>query len=271
MKLSLIWESNDHLLFDVINEDLAYWFVETSDRLGNKWNIADQITDVPLRSNDISKLISEINHAIDRVNAFFIKMKQQPINKPTNWFDQNQLNTLHKDWAQTRKLWPKLPEMLFKIDKSLFDCYQQMNCHIHLIEKASVYSLRDETNWRVNNPFKDTFFNWKQCHLSIEYPGHGRNAFEKFQNYDINLDDIEIDNCNWDNIDAYIQFDFRRPYNISPPEDFLAWCHEKSLVPHTHSIPLANLSDWQNNTTLSKEIFHKNMNITNNYAKLEII
>ena len=270
MKIQLTWKStNDILLFDAINCDLANWFVQTSQRLGNNYAVADIVTDGPRRSNGTEQLIQEISHAIQSVNKFLASMKQHTIKIPDNWCDQSQLNTLHKEWAHTRTLWPRLPNMLYKLDPVLFDNYQITNCHTHLIEKSFRYEFRDPTHWRVDNPFKDQQYDWETSHLWICYPGHGRSAFEKFENLDEDPNDIHIDNCNWDNIDAYVGIGLSRPYKQTPPPEFLSWCQDKNLVPHTHTIALANLTDWRSNLTQARTIFMNNIKIPNNYFSLE--
>lgn len=272
MQIELVWKkTQDRLLFDVINLDLTSWFVDISQRLGNCYGIADQKTDQPKRQQDTEKLILEITNDITQVNKFFVSMRQPEIALPNNWCDQTQLNHLHKKWAQTRKVWPQLPNMLYKLDKLLYDNYQEMNCHIHLIEDSFSYKFRDASNWRVNNVFKNNTYEWQVCHLAIAYPGHGRNAFEKFQNIDDELEDIEIDNCNWDNVDAFVSVNLGRPYQLTPPTEFLAWCQDKKLVPHTHTLPLANLSDWRNTLTLARTVFMNNIKIPNNYFSLALI
>jgi hypothetical protein len=272
MKIKLQWHlTQDYLLFDVINPELVEWFVLQSNHYGNDYANADMITDLPLRGDDPDILISEISQAIDYINIFLIKLKIPTFVKPNNWYDQNELNRLHKDWATSRKLFPRLPELLFKVNKTAFDCYQQTNCHIHLIEKSFLFSLRAKTTWRQPNPFKDQFYNWENCHLWITYPGHGREAFEKFQNLDDNLEDIEIDNCNWDNIDSFFRVTLRRPFQYDPPKEFLDWCKERKLVPHQNHIPLGNLCDWRNTLTPARVIMSKNIKIPNNLCSLSLI
>ena len=270
MKITATWsKTNDQLIFQSINDELSIWFVQQCQKLGNRFAIGTQVTDIPRRSQNTSTLISEIEHDVDRVNEFLPKIRQPRISKPTDWCDQDQLNNLHKAWARTREQVPHLPELLWKLDRSLYDCYQEMNCHIHLIETSFNYAFRDnETHWRVDNPFKDTFYDWQSCHLYISYPGHGRAAFEKFQSLD--KDVYQDDNCNWNMIDSYIGISLSRPYKTTPPSEFLSWCKIYDLVPHTYTLPLANLEDWQNNLSNSRNVVMNNVIIPDNHFSLEI-
>lgn len=93
---SLSWNSNERLVFDVINKDIATFFVETSEQLGNEWTIGDQVTDIPRRKHDVLRLIDEINLDVDRVNEFLTNTGHNIIKKPDNWFEQKQLNKLHR-------------------------------------------------------------------------------------------------------------------------------------------------------------------------------
>ena len=272
MQIKLTWKkTNDIVLFDVINEDVAQWFVACGNDLGsNRYSLGDQIID-QLRSADSTiNLIKEEKEYISMVNQGLSSLKMPLIKEPENYFDQKNLNTLHKDWAETREKWPKLTELFFKIDRNLYEAYQEMNCHIHQIERSFEYRFRDNTHWRTDNPFKYKRYDWEVCHLFIEYPGHGRHEFEKFQWMDTD-DDMARDNCNWDNIDSFIGINLVRPYHIDPPKEFLIWCEKENLVPWDYTLPLANVTNWRENLTKARQVFTENVTMKENYFTLEII
>jgi hypothetical protein len=272
MQLKLTWaRTQDFLLFDIINKDLAVWFVDQSQRLGNNYSSGNQVIDIIQQSADTERLIQEEIAYIDTVNEILTRLKLPVFNKPTNWYDQTELNTLHKDWANTRYTNPKLTELLYKIDKKFFEAYQEMNCHIHVIERSFKYRFRDPHHWSMDNPFKSNSYDWEVAHLYIEYPGHGRCAFEKFEWLDINDATMWNDNNNWTNIDSFLGMNLVRPHKLTPPEEFLAWCKEKNLVPLGYSIPLANLADWKDNLTTAKQLVTKNIKIKENSFSLELV
>ena len=272
MQIKLTWkETQDYLLFNAINPDLAQWFVQTGQQLGNHYSTGNQAIDTILRRSSTDKLIQEEINYIETVNKQLALLKMPVvIEMPSNWYDQTQLNKLHKDWGETRQKWPKLTELFYKIDPKVYEAYQEMNCHIHLIEDSFLYGFRDPGHWRVNNPFKDNSYDWETCHLYINYPGHGREAFEKFRNMDTH-DDIYRDNVNWDNVDSFIGVHLVRPYKETPPQEFLDWCKEKKLTPHTKILPLGNLVDWELNLTRARQVMTKNVIIKDNYFSLETI
>jgi hypothetical protein len=272
MKLKIVWSATqDEILFDVINEDLAGWFVEKSSTQGkNRYQVGDQIIDGLLFPSTTETFIEQEVEYVRTINEILTKLKLPTFESPTDWFDQAQLNKLHKDWAETRYQIPKLSELLYKIDKKYYDAYQEMNCHIHLIEQSFFYRFRDTTHWRIPNPFQNKFYEWEACHLYIEYPGHGRNAYEKFEWID-DGDDFDRDINNWDNIDSVLGMKLARPHKITPPQEFLDWCKQKQLVPHSYKLPLANVSDWRNQLARARNIVTKNVKIPDNYFSLEII
>lgn len=270
MRIKMTWrETGDTLLFDAINPELADWFVTTSQKLGNRYRRGDMVTDILLKSDDTTRLIQEEIDYIETVNQQLQTLKMPTFVMPDDWYDQKQLNRLHKDWAQTRSRWPKLTELFHKIDQRLFESYQEMNCHIHLIENSFHYRFRDPTHWRAPNPFKNEFYEWENSQLYINYPGHGREAFEKFKNMDTD-DDFEIDNINWDNIDSFLGLNLVRPYKLDPPKEFVEWCQGKNLVPHRDTLPLGNLVDWEKNLAQTRHLVTKNVTIQDNYFYLEI-
>lgn len=272
MKLLLKWHcTDDQLEFDIINQDLAIWFVEKSNTVGtNQYHCGDQVVDILRSKTSTDILISEEKNYIHIVNQALQKLKMPLFVEPNDYYDQMQLNKLHKDWARTREQWPKLTELFYKLDRELFEAYQEMNCHIHFIEKSFEYRFRDPSNWRIPNPFKDRAYDWEECHLFIDYPGHGRQAFEKFQCLDEGSD-LYLDDNNWDNIDAFVGIKLGRPYKVTPPMEFLHWCEQHGLVPHEYKLPLANLTDWKQNLTRARQVFTKNVTIKDNYFTLEII
>lgn len=272
MRLKLTWnETQDELLFDVVNQDLTTWFVEQSMSAGqNKYTLGDQVIDKIVKPCDTAILIEQEIEYINTVNDVLAKLKLPRFDLPTDWFDQQQLNKLHKDWAETRYKHPKLTELLYKIDKKYYEAYQEMNCHIHLIERSFQYRFRDNSHWRITNPFQNQMFEWQVCHLYLEYPGHGRNAYEKFQWMDDGADgDRDINN--WDNIDSFLGMNLVKPYRVEPPPEFVEWCNQQNLVPHGYTQPIANLVEWQKQLPQARNIVTKNVTIQDNYFSLQII
>jgi hypothetical protein len=159
---------------------------------------------------------------------------------------------------------------LYKLDKKYYEAYQEMNCHIHLIEQSFQYRFRDNTHWRVPNPFQNQIQQWQVCHLYLEYPGHGRNAYEQFQWMDDSAD-ASRDSNNWDNIDAFLGMNLVKPYRVDPPTEFLDWCKKQNLVPHGYTQPIANLVGWQKQLPSARNIVTKNVTIQDNYFSLAII
>jgi len=271
MKIKLTWhKTDDELFFDVANKEFVKWFVETSQEKGNNYSEGGQVIDGISFPRITQQRIDEQIKYIDTVNKALASLRMPLLSKPDNWYDQRQLNKLHKDWAQTEMKWPKLSELLYKMDKKIYEAFQEMNCHTHLIETSFVYSFRDQSNWRVLNPFKDQYIPWEFSNLYLIYPGHGRFSFEKFINLDV-YDDFWEDDCNWVNIDAYVGMCIRRPYRKTPPAEFLAWCKEKNIVPFDYTVPLGNLVDWENNLTMARQVVEKNVNISDNYFSLSLI
>jgi hypothetical protein len=273
MQLKMIWNStNDSIVFDVINKEVAQWFVATSNQFGNKYSVGTQIVDILNNPQSTDTLIEQEIAYINTVNQA-LKKYRIPIefDIPSNWYSQQQLNSLHKSWAQSRFKIPKLGEFLYKIDPTLHEAYQEMNCHIHFIENSFCYDFRDANNWRQANPFCNQTFDWHVCHLQIMYPGHGREAFEKFQVQD-DKDDWEIDNVNWTNIDGFFKLNLStRPYQTSPPQEFLDWCQQKGLTPCQPGLALANVHNWQDNLDNARQTVAKNVKIKDNYFALELI
>lgn len=272
MQLKLVWnDTEDSLIFDVVNEQLTQWFVQTSNTLGsNEYTVGTQIVDELSKPLDTEKLIQEEIDYITKVNVYLRRLKMPEFIFPTSWYSQSELNRLHKDWAEHRLKWPKMSEVFYKIDPELFGAYQEMNCHIHFIEKSFRYKFRDEKYWRTDNPFKKQSYQWAVSNLYLTYPGHGRFAFEKFENLDTD-NDMWRDDCNWDNIDPFLEMNLVRPYNTNPPTEFLEWCKANNLVPHGSSIPLANLHDWKNTLTQARQVATKNVKIPNNSFSLHLL
>lgn len=271
MYLELAWhQTNDRLFFDIIDQDLAEWFVTTSQNLGNQYKLGSEMIDLLSARKSTDDLIAEEIKFVSMVNDQLARLRMPVFTMPTNWYDQRQLNRLHKDWGESRIKWPRLSEMFYKIDPKLYTAYQEMNCHIHLIEESFDYTFRDGTNWRESNPFRDRSFEWQTSNLYIPYPGHGRFAFEKFLNMDV-YEDWERDNVNWDNVDALLGINLERPYRFDPPLEFVEWCQSNNLVPHNGTLPLGNLRNWQVEMCHGRQIMAKNAKIKDNWFSLQII
>jgi len=74
-------QTGDTLFFDIINLELAHWFVQTSQRLGNRYSLGDQVVDEIQRSD--RPLIDEEITYVNLVNQQLKKnSKCQLLNCP---------------------------------------------------------------------------------------------------------------------------------------------------------------------------------------------
>lgn len=271
MQFKITWSrTQDYILFDSLNDDLVEWFIVTNHKQNSKYQLADQVIDILMRSADTNTIIQEEQAYMHKVNEALKKLRLPIIREPTDWFDQQQLNRLHADWSETRFNMPKLSELFYHMDPDLYRAYQEMNCHIHLIERSFDYSFRAIQYWSLPNPFQHKWFEWQNSHLRMTYPGHGRQAFEQFEWMDDNEDMLRGMN-NWGNLDSFVDITLRRPYRMQPPEEFVAWCQQHDILPNHYHIPLANVHDWRNRLTEARHTLAKNVKLEENYFSLDIV
>jgi len=261
MKLRLAWtKTGDY--FDIVSThpELAEWYATKCKHYNSnfKTNVFSQDPD----PQNINATVEKIKNDLVQVNDILKKLRIETIDIPNNFFDQRDLNQLHRHWIHIDQNKPGLDNLLYRIDPKLFDAYNSLNMETHKLESSFNYVLRAVDHWKDPNPFTDHCFVPGIFNVSICYTDHGRNSWEKFINYESKPNDHEL--SNWQNIGSAISINLIKPYVSEFPKEFLKYCVEHTIKPVYSCIALGNLPDVES-LARAREIMNNNLTQQDNY------
>jgi hypothetical protein len=265
MTYRLTWsQTGDYFDVNPIDAELSAWFVDQCriHESGFKTNVF--ATD--RQTNTATALIEQSKLDLCAVNGLLDKF-QLPLLHIDDWFDQTQLNQLHKDWIALLRNNANIEHAMFNINEQVFDAFHRINRQVHSIESLFVYEMRCPSLWREPNPFMDRTFDTGVFNVSILYVDHGRNAKEKFVNFDDEPNDHEL--SPWCNIGANIEINLSRPYFTQQPTEFLDYCAKHGIAAQDDRLPFGNLVDCKSNLANARQVMNRNHILADNYLIIE--
>jgi hypothetical protein len=263
MLAKLIWESTgDEILFRVTFPDLFEYYLEQL----KKQNQNNFVCKKTKFSND---LILSLQNSIKSIK----KVKDKLPFCITNWdgdiLDQHYLNELHKDWVKTGIAYPKIISLL-RMMQNLDVDYRNINLDIHNLENSFVYKFvnYDKDPFQVTNIFGENVTGFNLDNIMLEFDNLGRSSWEKFKNWDDNINDTDTNN--YQMLGGAVEFVLRRPQVIHPPPEYVKWCQQHNTNPVGMSISLGNIVDLDKNLTNIRKILIRNTDEQTNQFFFEI-
>jgi hypothetical protein len=265
MNFKIYWtQTGDEFQIDSIDEELTSWYVEQCMIWDSKFT--SEVFSEDKKPTNVNGIIDLIRKNVIVVNKTLSKLKLSPLVLPNNFFDQFQINQLHKDWISLIRKHPKLETLLYKIDVKLFDSFHALNRQIHKLEESFCYRLRSRELRREINPFINRLFPTGVFNIELEYVDFGRSSFSKFVNFDPTPNDHEL--SQWMHIGENISINLVKPYQYEHPPEFITYCVTHSITPVTNKLPLGNLKDVDKTLTYAREVMNKNIILNNNYLRI---
>lgn len=212
---------------------------------------------------DIQRLV---NNLVD-VNAVFSKCGLPKLADPdSDWFDQDNLNTLHRDWVKVQHK-TRIVELLSKFPNDILTTFHDINNLIHDIEHSLVikYSNSQGTPWQMVNPFAPDILEFGTWQVELDYQNLGRSTYEKWLNYDQDVDNEDTNN--FTHIGGTVVFNISRPIQTSAPVSYLQWCQEKNVKPYGHKLPIGNFTC---SLGTLRTVFYRNVAVANNTIVFEL-
>ena len=258
MKLSWL-KTGDCLDIEVVNPALVdAWLPQLNSR-----NCFELTVPPTLVESHIKQLIDNLN----QVNAVMQRLGLAPLaDSASDWYNQDNLNTLHRDWVKIQHR-TKIVEFLSRFPNDTLDQFHAVNNLIHDIEHSLVikYSNNSRTPWQIPNPFNPDVLKFGTWQVELDYQNLGRSTYEKWLNYDQQIDDEDTNN--FTHIGGTVVFNISRPIYSSAPENYLAWCQSHRVQPYGNKLPLGNFG--QDLGTL-RTIFYRNVAVPNNTIVFEL-
>lgn len=288
MKFSLVFDSNDFIPFEVVeNHELFEFFVEKANK--EKHN---SFSDNQQVYNNCNRLLNEINWSLGKTNEvlFLLYGKNFPqCDNVVDYFDQSFLNKQHEQWVFSQKhvvdidklrwsdnvdqsrigymlhdVYPdhirkiKLAEAMIKLGY-IFP-YEEVNLTVHRLESFfnNDVEFKADEKWQVfDNPFVNNMISDnRRVNFSFGYTYVGRQYYNKWQYFDSHLECR--DHYNYETLEWAFQVNLGRPETIAYSPEFLAWCQAKNVNPISTQIPIANVVDLEKNLHHYRTVLYKN-------------
>lgn len=290
MKLTLTWQnSNDSIDFEVVyNHKLIEYFVQQANHLET-----NRFSDHGCVAASVDRLTSQLHNSLCITNSVMHKLcgiRFDQCNNLLEYLDQKKLNSIHADWVSSQKRTIFIDQLRFCTDPAISQLgwklhdlypdekrvispaeamaklgyifpYEEVNMAVHRLERI----FRDDTEFKsdlkwqvIENPFFDNGMesNNSRVNLGFSYTYVGRQYYNKWQNWDTNLD-CE-DHYNYEQLEFAFQINLDRPQTIEFSEEFLQWCKDKQIRPVTTQLPIANIVDLESNLKYYRTMLYNN-------------
>ncbi len=288
MKFSLVFDSNDFIPFEVVeNHELFEFFVEKA----NKEN-CNSFSDDQCVYHNCDRLLNEINWSLGKTNEvlFLLYGKNFPqCDNVVDYFDQRFLNKQHEQWVFSQKHVVDIDQLRWsenvaqsKLGNVLHDAYpdhirkiklaeamiklgyifpyEEVNLTVHRLESFfnNNIEFKADEKWQVfNNPYVNNMISDnRRVNFSFGYTYVGRQCYNKWQYFDSNLE-CE-DHYNYETLEWAFQVSLGRPETIAYSPEFLSWCQDRNINPISTQIPIANVVDLEKNLQHYRTVLYKN-------------
>jgi hypothetical protein len=299
MKFSLVFENTgDSIPFEVVyNHELFEFFVQQS--INENQN---RFSDQQKIAQKVSKGLADLHWALSNTNEVLYDLVGINFIQSDNletYLDQSLLNRIHAEWVfsqdhkvQVHQLRFSSNTMIARLGEQLHDQfpdeitetklavamqhlgrifpYEDVNMAVHRLE--SIFTSNIEYNaagkWKVfDNPFRKTSMvsNQDRMNFSFGYTYVGRQLYNKFEYFDMNLD-CE-DHYNYETLEYSFNLSLQQPETVAFSPEFLAWCARHDRRPMADQVPIANVIDLDKHLTQYRKILYNNSQ-TNNSASI---
>ena len=294
MKFSLVFEnSGDSIPFDPVNQEILEFYIEQLNQQSlNGFFSMDQH-----HGQKILDRISAFNLNILEVNKWLDELMDIKFDTLTTeeYLSQQVLNKLHADWVNSQSLLYNIPEkrkqfnfsglaekihekfpdniptptlsnVLSKLE--LTDIYKSLNNpHIHGLEAAFNnvrYTVNDTWTIVSNNYFPKSSLTNNVANLKLSFNHLGRTLYNKFQNFDRNL---ECDDENsFNELLGFVTLSLVPAQTIPLSIEYLTWCKQHNKVPSGDFLNIGNIPDLYENLTNYRIIIFRNLLSNNKFS-----
>jgi len=301
MKFSLVFDnSGDEIPFNVIyNHELFEYFVSKS----NSEN-QNSFTDDGKIFKKVGDSINHLHWAVTSTNSVLHDLIGQKFEQHTDlekYLDQKFLNKLHSDWVFSHDHEIDIDELKFsnninkaKIGNKLRAAYlddvkkdttapaleilgytypfHEVNMGVHKLERQfnKEIEFKADAKWHIfENPFVDTMVsNNDIVNFSFGYTYVGRQNYNKFRYFDIDLENPDY--YNFESLEFAFQINLSKQQTIPFSKEFMQWTKEKNIKPIAEQLPIANISNLDENLFKYRLVLFRNSK-NNNRAKIQLL
>jgi hypothetical protein len=141
---------------------------------------------------------------------------------------------------------------------------------VHRLESIFTNNINFDAGdkWEVfDNPFQQTSMvsNQNKMNFTFGYTYVGRQLYNKFEYFDMNLDCQ--DHYNYETLEYSFNLNLQQPETVAFSPEFLAWCNQHNRRPMAKQVPIANVIGLDKHLTEYRKILYNNSR-ANNFASI---
>jgi hypothetical protein len=291
MQVSLIFNnSGDEIKFVATNHYVLEYYVEQLNLHHTNNFLVDRLDQPKL-------LIEQLQTSIRKANEFLPGLLGQSImaHADVELLNQDTLNQLHCFWVNSQltnldiselrnnqpsdiieklfhatadnEMIQTLGTALSKLD--LNKCYADINKSIHSVEEFFTRPIRFLTEHWVEfpNQFDKNCINNDRFNLSLPFNHLGRTLYNKYQNFDNNLE--HNDENTFDQLLGCIEISLGRKETVAYTPEYIQWCRQHKRQPIGNTINIGYIPNLQDSLHTLRQILYTNINNRNSfYIKL---
>jgi hypothetical protein len=249
--MKLVWShTGDELEIVPTNTELAEYYVHAL-AVYNSFSCTDNGIDTDKAQHLLL--------ALDDINQFLTQHKIATAFAVGDPYDQRYLNELHRNWVKFNISTPKFVQLLKLTEPALIPKFRSINKLLHYIEEMFTQQWTSVENNEValiDNPFEHALSH-DMANVQIVYHNLGRNTFNKWANFD---DDLDVADTNdFSQLATEIEINLARPAKYTAPIEYIDWCgHHDLPVPPGRWLNLGNIKNLQHNLTEYRNILIRN-------------
>jgi hypothetical protein len=290
MNFSVVFQnSGDSIPFQTISTttaDVLVYYVENLNNCNsNKFSSGI--------GRNIKSTVDKLHSTIVKCNDFVYELVDQYIDTYTEeeYLEQKNLNKLHADWVnfhnisynilkkksqygseQSEHIHTMFPDSIPEppigtiIDKlGMSNLFGDINLSIHQVEALFRNARFSTAEWiEMPNIFTKSILSNSICNFSLPFNHLGRSLYDKFLDFDHNL---EFDDENsFNELVGLVTITLMPPQTILLSSEYVEWCREHNRVPCGNNLNIGNIPDLNKRLTDYRKIIFRNTLQNNNFS-----
>jgi len=241
MKLQFLWDTGDYFTADPVYPEFVDWYVQTCVMMGNNFERHLCTGQETFKASDVevSALIIELQENLASVNKIIRGLGLQIYEPKHSFYDQRELNRLHKHWVKWIREDPQIQEKFRKLGRE--DQFRGINYLSHHIESSFKYRMVTAPIWKAPNKFKDLELQDGLYNITMNYAEKGKSSHHKWRGNDDQPNDYEL--SNWENAVGSLNFQLDSPKVFGYNTDYIDYCDRHNIPKTTLFYPIANIND----------------------------
>jgi hypothetical protein len=251
------------------------------------------------QDNNLVDLVNKVSSSIVSINEWIYEILDEYIDTH-NWddyVDQRVLNKLHADWVNSQSRMYDIQEKRTQYNNSaqselvhslypadmpspsvagvisrlgLFPTYAYINLCIHYLEQYFLnmkYSISTSEWVEFKNPFSKELLTNDICNFSLSFNHLGRPLYNKFRNFDL---DLEYDDENtFNELLGFVTIKFAPTETIPLSTEYVLWCQQHNRVPSGAFFNIGNIPQLADNLSSYRKVILRN-SMANNHFTIQL-